>query len=202
MASDKVDTDDLEESIRKRYARAGVAILADDTPKRLDPGILSDMESLTGADLSDVRIHTGERAGRMAESLGARAFAAGTDDVFFAQGEYAPSTSRGKALLAHELTHVAEGQGGLARRPRHPEREELEIRARRSEEMVLAEEQAPPQPAMAELLDPVEVEPPPSTDVDAGTPRGLPVDKVDLEDRIVEVIERETRRERDRTGRT
>ncbi|MBL6976195.1 MAG: DUF4157 domain-containing protein [Deltaproteobacteria bacterium] len=202
MASDKVETDDLEESIRKRSARAGVAILADDAPKRLDPSLRSEMESVTGADLSDVRIHTGERAGRMADSLGARAFAAGTSDVFFAQGEYAPATAGGKALLAHELTHVAEGHGGLATRHRHPEREELEIRARRSEEMVLAEEQAPPQPAETEMLEPVEVEAPPRTDEAQGDPRGFPVDKADLEDRIVDVIERETRRERDRTGRS
>lgn len=197
----KKGTEELDESIRKRYARAGVALISDDVPKSMDPSLRSDMESVTGVDLSDVRIHTDERAVQMAESLGARAFAAGPRDVFFAKGEYDPGSTTGKALLAHELTHVAEGRAGLAARPRKPEREDLEIRARRSEELVIAREQHSPSPKETEMLEPAEVEHPPQSEPGQPTrPRATRIDKADLEDRIWNEIERETRRERDRTG--
>ncbi len=58
-----------------------------------------------GHDFSDVRIHTGGRADGMAQSLGARAFTLG-NDIAFASGQFAPQTSEGRHLLAHELTHT------------------------------------------------------------------------------------------------
>ncbi|WP_442914460.1 eCIS core domain-containing protein [Kribbella sp. NBC_01484] len=52
-----------------------------------------------------MRIHTDEYASAHAGEVGARAFTVG-HDIFFAAGEYAPSTPTGRRLLAHELTHV------------------------------------------------------------------------------------------------
>lgn len=193
---------DLEASLLERYTRFGVHVLADPVPRRLDPTLRGELETVVGADLSDVRIHTGERAQRMAEALGARAFASGTSDVFFAQGEFAPQTPSGKALLAHEVAHVAEGRTGLARKPRKAEAEDLELRARKVEEMVLAREERPEPVRPDEMLEPVDLELPPLTEPEsAGQPVRTTIDKARLEDKILEVMEREARRDRERRGR-
>ncbi|MBO9533579.1 MAG: DUF4157 domain-containing protein [Solirubrobacteraceae bacterium] len=63
-----------------------------------------------GDPLNDVKIHTDSTADALSRSVSARAFTTGTD-VFFAAGEYQPSTKEGQALLAHELTHVAQQRG-------------------------------------------------------------------------------------------
>ncbi len=192
---------DLEASLLERYTRFGVAALADPVPKRLDPTLRQEMETLVGADLPEVRIHTGERAQKMAEGLGARAFAVGTSDVFFAHGEFAPQTPEGKALLAHEVTHVAEGRTGLARRPRKAEVEDLEMRARKVEEMVLAREERPEPVRPEEMLEPEDLELPPLTEPEsAGKPVRTTIDKARLEDKILDVLEREARRDRERRG--
>lgn len=192
---------DLEAALLERYTRFGVAVLSDPAPRRLDPTLRQEMETLVGADLSEVRVHTGERAQRMAEGLGARAFAAGTADVFFAQGEFAPQTPAGKALLAHEVAHVAEGRTGLSRRPRKAEVEDLEIRARRVEEMVLAREERPEPTRPDEMLEPEDLELPPLTEPgSAGKPVLTTIDKARLEDRVLEVLEREARRDHERRG--
>lgn len=60
--------------------------------------------------LTDVRVHTDERADALTRSVSARAFTTGSD-IFFARGEYRPATTTGDALLAHELTHVAQQRG-------------------------------------------------------------------------------------------
>ena len=66
-----------------------------------------------GRDFSDVRLHTGSTANRLAGSVSAHAFASGRD-VVFAAGQYRPGTATGRRLLAHELTHVVQ-QGSAAR---------------------------------------------------------------------------------------
>lgn len=187
----------LEEALRERYARMGAALLADDAPRRLDPTLRTEMETITGADLSDVRIHTGGEARQMASNLGARAFAAGPSDVFFARDQFAPATPRGKSLLAHELTHVAEGEAGMAGEPRLPQREKLELRARRVEELVLAREQAPAPEADRE---PVALQLPGVTDPSSTTPGTVQVDKAALEEKVWKLLQREMKRQRERTG--
>jgi hypothetical protein len=83
-------------------ARGGGASLDGGTRGRIGPGL--------GDDLSDVRVHTDQRADDLARSVSARAFTTGTD-VFFASGEYRPGTSSGEDLLAHELAHVVQQRG-------------------------------------------------------------------------------------------
>jgi len=61
--------------------------------------------------LTDVRIHADSRAAESAQALNARAYTIGSH-IVFDRGEYEPSTSKGRQLLAHELTHVAQQTGG------------------------------------------------------------------------------------------
>jgi len=63
------------------------------------------MEQAFGGDFSGVRVHAGDEADGLNQSLQARAFTTG-QDIFFRQGEYNPGTTSGKTLLAHELTHA------------------------------------------------------------------------------------------------
>ncbi|NOR41701.1 MAG: DUF4157 domain-containing protein [Gammaproteobacteria bacterium] len=58
-----------------------------------------------GYDFSKVRVHTDARAVEAVQAMNAQAFTVGRDVVFGA-GQYAPQTSTGLQLLAHELTHT------------------------------------------------------------------------------------------------
>lgn len=67
-------------------------------------------------DFSDVRIHHGPEAAKIARQVNARAFTIGRDVVFGAN-EYRPGTEAGRRLMAHELTHtVQQGVGSALRR--------------------------------------------------------------------------------------
>ncbi len=77
------------------------------------PEVRAHFEAHLGADFSGVRIHTDAGAANIARSLNARAFAVG-NDVAFSAGAYAPGTRDGRALIAHELTHVLQQGGGAA----------------------------------------------------------------------------------------
>jgi len=80
-------------------------------------------EPLFGRDFSEVRVHTDATAARSARDISAHAYTVGRD-IMFADGQFAPDTSRGRRLLAHELTHVAQQSGGGERRiSREPEEE-------------------------------------------------------------------------------
>jgi hypothetical protein len=63
------------------------------------------MEPAFGADFSRVRIHRDDIAAQAADGLHAKAFTVG-QDIFFGRGSYAPESSEGFRLLAHELTHT------------------------------------------------------------------------------------------------
>ena len=71
----------------------------------LDPETRTIMESRFGYDFGAVRIHVGGQAARSARSVNAKAYTVGRD-VIFGEGKYVPSTTPGKELLAHELTHA------------------------------------------------------------------------------------------------
>lgn len=68
-------------------------------------------ESRFDADLSGVRVHTDTQAARTASSIHAKAFTVGSD-IAFAAGQFSPNTDAGQRLLAHEVTHVLQQQGG------------------------------------------------------------------------------------------
>jgi len=90
----------------RRAPKAVTEALA--TPGRaLDSGVRSALESRLGHSFGDVRVHADATAAAAARSVGADTFALGTD-IVFAEGRYSPETLRGRALLAHELAHVAQ----------------------------------------------------------------------------------------------
>lgn len=65
------------------------------------------MEPRFGHDFSQVRIHNHARAAQSARSINALAYTVG-QSVIMGAGEYAPGTSKGDRLLAHELAHVVQ----------------------------------------------------------------------------------------------
>lgn len=73
----------------------------------LDTGVRALMEPRFGHDFSRVRVHTDAKASESAAAVSAVAYTVGRD-IVFAGGRYAPHTSEGRSLLAHELTHVAQ----------------------------------------------------------------------------------------------
>jgi hypothetical protein len=77
----------------------------------LPENVRTDMESHVGADLGDVRVHTGGAAAESAKAVQARAYTVG-NDVVFGSGAYEPQSEQGRHTLAHELTHVVQQRAG------------------------------------------------------------------------------------------
>ena len=91
---------EVEESIQR--ARGG--------GQALDSRAREQMEPAFGVDFGHVRVHTGTEADGLNRAVNARAFTTG-QDIFFREGEYSPTSSNGRELLAHELTHVVQQTG-------------------------------------------------------------------------------------------
>ncbi len=104
---------DLESSINS--ARGG--------GQPLDTGLQRSMGQAMGADFSSVKVHTDSQSDQLNRSIQAKAFTTG-QDVFFRQGAYEPSSRGGQELIAHELTHVVQQNGGAVQRS--PQVEEME----------------------------------------------------------------------------
>jgi hypothetical protein len=107
---------------RKAGSGAEVAPEVEDAIQRargggqaLDNNLRAQMESAFGADFGGVRVHTDAEADTLNRAVSARAFTTG-QDIFFRQGEYSPSNSSGRELLAHELAHVVQQGGGRVAR--------------------------------------------------------------------------------------
>jgi len=90
---------------RERRAEAGPRPSGARSGEPLAASARSFFEPRLGADLGHVRVHSGPSAARAASAFGARAFTLGPN-IYFGRGEYRPSSSAGRHLLAHELTHV------------------------------------------------------------------------------------------------
>jgi hypothetical protein len=77
------------------------------------------MGQAMGADFSGVKVHTDAQSDQLNKSIQAKAFTTG-QDVFFRQGAYEPSSQGGQELIAHELTHVVQQNGGgkVQRKPK------------------------------------------------------------------------------------
>jgi hypothetical protein len=71
----------------------------------LAPSERAFFEPRFGQDFSDVRVHTDGQAQQSARDVQALAYTVGTHLVF-AASRYAPESTGGQRLLAHELTHV------------------------------------------------------------------------------------------------
>lgn len=77
----------------------------------LDAKTRAFMEPRFGHDFSQVRVHTDARAAESARAVNALAYTVGRHVVFGTE-QYAPGTSEGRSLLAHELTHVVQQSRG------------------------------------------------------------------------------------------
>jgi hypothetical protein len=77
----------------------------------LDAAAREPLETHFNADLSAVRVHTRADDAESANQLQALAYTSGRD-IYFAAGMYAPSSSSGRHLLAHEVAHVVQQSSG------------------------------------------------------------------------------------------
>lgn len=73
----------------------------------LEADARSSMQARFGRDFSTVRVHADARAAESARAVKARAFTVG-ESIVFGAGEYAPTTTPGRRLVAHELVHVVQ----------------------------------------------------------------------------------------------
>ena len=119
MADQALRSPPSQSSVARTPGAAGAGL-------SLPPAVRSDLEPRFGWDFGRVRVHADEEAARAASAVQARAYTVGRDIVFGAD-EYAPATTRGRRLLAHELAHVVQhesatpglaGGGVLLRQPK------------------------------------------------------------------------------------
>jgi uncharacterized protein DUF4157/putative peptidoglycan binding protein len=78
---------------------------------QIDPVARRRLERSYDTDLSKVRVHTGGEADILARAVNARAFTSGSD-IFFSRSPYAPSSTDGFEVLAHEVAHVVQQSRG------------------------------------------------------------------------------------------
>jgi hypothetical protein len=85
---------------------------------RLDHDIRAKYEKRFGVDLGHVRVYSGEFAEEFNRQHGAYAVTIGSTGMILMGGspEKSMASASGQALLAHELTHVAQAQKGLHRK--------------------------------------------------------------------------------------
>lgn len=76
-----------------------------DSGEALAPSARAFFEAGFGRDFSQVRVHHDMAAAASAQEVSAQAYTVGSHLVF-ATGRYAPDSPAGRALLAHELSHV------------------------------------------------------------------------------------------------
>ena len=81
--------------------------------RTMPEAVRAPLEAALGADLRAVRVHVDGRADELSRSLRAEAFTTGRD-VFFRRGAFEPRSRQGSMVLAHELTHVLQQDGGPA----------------------------------------------------------------------------------------
>ena len=93
-------------------SQADEKIIPEGGGEPLDKQSRESMESRFHHDFEDVRVHTDEKAANSAVALSANAYTHGRD-IYFSPGKYAPHTTEGRALLAHELTHTIQQSNGL-----------------------------------------------------------------------------------------
>jgi hypothetical protein len=77
----------------------------------LDKDTRTDMEARLGHDFGDVRVHNDSRAHESATAVNAHAYTVGSN-VVFQRDKYDPSSTEGRTMLAHELTHVVQQRSG------------------------------------------------------------------------------------------
>ena len=125
----------------------------------LPAGLSGQMGSAMGQSFAGVRVHDNPAAHDMSAKINAGAFTVGSD-IFFGAGQYQPDTPSGQHLIAHELTHVAQDGGDIARSVIHRETED-EKKAREAAAAGGTPGTLPPQPTTAPPVPPARATMPP-----------------------------------------
>jgi Domain of unknown function (DUF4157) len=81
----------------------------------LDTATRAFMEPRFGHDFSQVRVHSDAAAEQSARDMDARAYTV-RQNIVFGPGNFALGTHEGRRLIAHELTHVVQQNGGTVSR--------------------------------------------------------------------------------------
>lgn len=122
----------------------------------LDVATRAFMAPRFGHDFSRVRVHSDAKAAESAEAVNALAYTVGRDVVFGA-GQFVPEVGAGRRLLAHELAHVVQQQGGHDSLP--PQRfaisspgDQLEREASLAADAVMVEKPSPTLSPSASLM--------------------------------------------------
>ncbi len=77
----------------------------------LSEDVRGEMQGRLGHDFSDVRVHTDGAAADSAASVNAHAYTVG-NNIVFQRDKFDTSSTEGKTMLAHELTHVVQQRSG------------------------------------------------------------------------------------------
>jgi hypothetical protein len=112
----------FEPAVNRELSRPG---------ESLDSATRVTMERAFGKDLGNVRVHTDRVAGDSAQQTGSRAYTVG-DQIVFGPSQFAPHTTNGRRLLAHELAHVVQQGAGSASGARPTRNQALESAADRA----------------------------------------------------------------------
>jgi len=138
VSTDEQERDDeLSDELARKYDPERLLQLLAKKAGRgeaLDASIRAKYEKRFGVDLGHVRVVTGEFAEELNRQRDAYAVTVGGTGVILMGGspDKAPGSRAGEALLAHELTHVAQAKRGLHNRGTVPDfthADELEAHA-------------------------------------------------------------------------
>ncbi len=110
--------DDLNDELAKKYDPERLLKMVSKRAGRgqsLDHSLRNKYEKRFGVDLGHVRIYTGEFAEEFNRQRGAYAVTIGSTGMILMGGstDRTMGSAAGQALLAHELTHVAQAKRGL-----------------------------------------------------------------------------------------
>ncbi|AFY34119.1 DUF4157 domain-containing protein [Calothrix sp. PCC 7507] len=84
----------------------------DGSGQPLPTSVRNFFEPRFGYNFNQVQIHTDAHANKIAHQLNAQAFTT-RQHIVFGTGQYAPETTAGQKLLAHELTHIVQQENAL-----------------------------------------------------------------------------------------
>ena len=119
--SDQDKPEDISDELARKYDPERLLKMLAGRAGRgeaLDHALRSKYEKRFGVDLGHVRVYSGEFAEEFNRQRGAYAVTIGSTGMILMGGspEKSMASSSGQALLAHELTHVAQAKGGLHRK--------------------------------------------------------------------------------------
>lgn len=117
----EVQAEELSDELARKYDPERLLKIVSRRAGRgesLDHSLRNKYEKKFGVDLGHVRIYTGEFAEEFNRQRNAYAVTVGSTGMILMGGspEKSMASASGQALLAHELTHVAQAQKGLHRK--------------------------------------------------------------------------------------